>query len=496
MKEKIGYLLGLGLLSAIMLFGYHFNMEKESVPDSEKAENFIKLVVAIPFKGIEENDLSMVEEKINEIVRKELQVEITFVRTNSYSSTVNLMLAGEEQLDVMLASGNIFIESYINDELVSLDNLLYKYGKGIIKEVDSEMIAACKINNRLYGLPNNKDFAAGTNAFMLRKDILEKYHINQDEIQTMEDLEQVFELVKTKEPDMTVLASGGGTMLSNLYFSNLMTNYFRVGVHLDYGRDEELVNLFETEEYYNALKRVRNWYLKGYLDEDMLEETEPLFTRVKKGELFAYTTKWKPGLESQDMNGAKTDLVCVRLGENVVSFNTYAVMPYVITKNTVSARKSMELLNLFYTNEEIANLLSYGVEGVHYKKTEDGHFTYINHEKNNPFINNAWKVPNQFISGVWEGNPLTLWDDMREFNEDSIHACDSEFFFDITPAITEYFTLRNIYSKYKLILENGMVNPEEGLKKMNKEMKENGIDDVLAEERKQFKAWQNRQSQH
>lgn len=262
---------------------------------------------------------------------------------------------------------------------------------------------------------------------------------------------------------------------------------------MDYGRDEELVNLFETEEYYDALKRVRGWYLKGYLEEDMLGETESLFARVKRGEVFAYTTKWKPGLESQDINAAEREYVCVQLGENAVSFNTYAAMPYVITKNTVSPEKSMELMNLLFTNSEINNLLSYGVEGIHYKKTEDGHFTYMNDEKKNPFINNAWKVPNQFLTGVWEGNPLSLWENMRKFNEEAIHACDSKFIFDISPVITEYFTLRNIYSKYKVILENGLVNPKEGLERMNKEMRENGMEDVLSEERRQYQAWKDRQ---
>ena len=107
---------------------------------------------------------------------------------------------------------------------------------------------------------------------------------------------------------------------------------------------------------------------------------------------------------------------------------------------------------------------------MHYRKTEDGHFTYVDEEKRNPFINNAWKVPNQFITGVWEGNPLTLWEDMRKFNEEAIQSCEIGFNFDISPVMTEYFALSDIYSKYKNVLENGLVNPEEGLEAMLAEM--------------------------
>lgn len=152
----------------------------------------------------------------------------------------------------------------------------------------------------------------------------------------------------------------------------------------------------------------------------------------------------------------------------------------------------MELLNLMYTDAEIMNLMSYGVEGIHYRKTEDGHFTYVDEEKRNPFINNAWKVPNQFITGVWEGNPLTLWEDMRKFNEEAIQSCEIGFNFDISPVMTEYFALSDIYSKYKNVLENGLVNPEEGLEAMLEEMYDSGLSDVLAEETRQFEDWKAR----
>lgn len=98
-------------------------------------------------------------------------------------------------------------------------------------------------------------------------------------------------------------------------------------------------------------------------------------------------------------------------------------------------------------------------------------------------------MPNQFITHVWEGNPKDLWEKMREFNENSIHACDIGFNFDISQVSTEYFALKSIYEKYKVILENGLVNPREGLDEMNRELEENGIDQVIENKREQFLKW-------
>lgn len=469
------------------------NKEKERTrQDTGQESDVTQLVVAVPYSGVPEEDMKLMEEKVNAILREKIQMEVKFVWSSHYKNMVNLMLAGGEQLDIMLASGNLFMESYINGYLLPLEQLLETDGQGILAETGEDAVRSCEINGRIYGVPNNRDYAAGTNAYMFRKDILDKYGIQTEDIRTMEDLEQVFAIVKEGEPDMTVLASGGDTMISNFYFSSLMMGGFRLGVHMDYGRDSRLVNVFRTEEYFDALKRIRRWYLRGYLDEDMPGETEDLFTRVRKGEIFAYTTKWKPGLESQDTNAAGYEMVCVQLGETAVCFNTYSSMPYTITKNTISAEKSMKLLNLLYTDADLMNLMSYGVEGVHYKKTDDGHLTYMDDTERNPFINNAWKVPNQFITDVWEGNPTDLWEKMREFNQNAIQSCDIGFNFDFTPVMTEYFTLKDIYSRYKNVLENGLVNPEEGLSSMLREMEESGLSDVMAEENRQFLAWEAR----
>lgn len=53
----------------------------------------------------------------------------------------------------------------------------------------------------------------------------------------------------------------------------------------------------------------------------------------------------------------------------------------------------------------------------------------------------------------------------------------------------EYASVSNIYRNYKWILENGLENPETGLESMLKEMKEEGMDQILIEIHKQYDIW-------
>ena len=320
-------------------------------------------------------------------------------------------------------------------------------------------------------------------------DILDKYNIKAEDIKSFSDLEKVFALIKKNEPNLTILIPGYGTILSTQYYL-VSNNGFRPGVHMDYGRNEKIDNVFETEEYMDALKRIRKWYLKGYLRKDIFGETEPALKRVKQGKVFAYTTKGKPGIESQDKTGEDNEMVCVKLGKASISYNSISGHPYVITKNTISPELAMKVLNLFYTDADIMNLLSYGVEGVHYKKLDNGFITYVGKEKKNPFLNNAWNMPNQFITYVWEGNDKNLWENLKKFNEESIQSCELGFNFDFSEVVAEYASVREIYKTYNVILENGLVNPEDGLQHMLQEMRENGMNRILTLEKKQFESWE------
>jgi len=481
---------GIGLIFCL----YNFVKTKSAEAlkeDAQKIEKqypegpaYPKLIMAYSSKAANTEDQKLVEEAVNEIVRKKLGIEIEFkVMYGDYSKNINRMLAGQEQLDIVYCYEDMYSTLRLNDLLLELDDLLYEHGQGIIDAVDKDIIDTCRVNKKLYGLPNNRDYAVGWDAYIMRKDILDKYGIAVSEIKTIEDLEEIFALVKEKEPEMQVIGKEGTTMLTNCYFAGGFGD--SIGVHMDLGQSRQLVNVFATKEYKEALQRVRGWYLKGYM-ENKTDEGETLEKQMEEGTLFSYVCKNKPGYEQQESYSCGRELVCIQFGKNIVTRNAPSILNWSITKNTISPQKSMELLNLLYTDADLMNLLSYGIEGVHYVMLEDGHITFPEGKNINPFIGDSWKMPNQFITYVWEGNPLTLWEDMKKFNKEAIHGVDFGFNFDISTVVTKYIALKEIRDKYIHILENGLVNPEEGLEELNKELKANFIDEVIAEKQRQF----------
>ena len=109
------------------------------------------------------------------------------------------MLTSGEQVDILWGSNSLFVKAYVNRQLCDLEPLLKENGKDIIDAVGWKYINCCRIGGTLYGLPNNRDFAAGWDSYALRKDILNKYNIKASDIKNIKDLEKVFDLVLEKE---------------------------------------------------------------------------------------------------------------------------------------------------------------------------------------------------------------------------------------------------------------------------------------------------------
>lgn len=482
-KIKYGMTICLILGVSAILGACHFKGAKKDT--SQEKESCTKLKVVTMGSYGSADTFEEMKEEINNITREKLGIEVDLqVIGSDYTNAVELMLTSGEQLDVLCGSNTLFMKMYINKQLCNLEPLLDEYGQDIVAAVGRENINCCRIGGVLYGLPNNRDFAAGWDSYALRKDILDKYGIKKEDIRTIEDLEGIFDLILEKEPDMVPLGCSG-SLFGNFALADGI-NSFPAGGHTNYGQDEEIVNIFETDEYMAMLKRVRRWYLKGYMGKNVLENTSGVASMIKKGQAFAGAVKNKPGIEVQESLKCGREMVVVQFGETAISYNSMAAYPWMITKNTISIEKSMELLNLLYSNADIMNLMSYGIEGKDYVKTDDGHICLPEGKDSNPYYSMAWTVPNQFITYVWEGNPLNLWDQMREWNKNALKSCEIGFNFNVFPVAKQYMALEEIYSNYKPVLESGSVNPEQGLEKMLKELRENGLEEVIQEKRKQF----------
>ena len=439
-------------------------------------------------------DMPLVQNAINEHIRDLIQVKVnlTTVSVGDYVQKTNLMLTGNEKVDLMVVSPFFGYNSQVaRGQLQPLDELVDKYGPDIKNVVGAEYLNAGKVNGKLYGVVPMKDMASGTGLIM-RKDLVDKYKIDIGSIKTLEDVGAVLKVIKDNEPDVIPLVPGA-TGASMLYFQKWYDDLGDGnGVLPNYDNGMKVVNLFETPEYADQLKLMREWYQSGYIMKDAATTKEDHIDLVKAGRAFAYFSATKPGIEDQETNKTGVPMVNADILQPATTTSAVTSFMWGIPRNAGASEKAMAFLNLMYKDKELVNLLDWGIEGQHYVKVSDGVIDYPEgmNGGNTPYpMSMKFLFGNEFFAYTLKGSDPDIWKKMDAFNKSAVKSKALGFSFDSTPVKTETAAVTNVINTYKNALEAGTLDPAQKLPEFIAKLKEAGMDKIVAEKQKQLDDW-------
>lgn len=456
-----------------------------------------EVVVAYIVMGNVPSDNQAVQDAINKIAVPKVGASIKLVPlgTSAYSNQLNLVLATDEQWDIIVDGTIIGIGGHIaRNQVIALDELLDKYGKGIKGVLDADMIDTGKIRNgKLYGIPPVKNFAGGF-GYMMRKDLADKYKIDPAKIKSLDDVEAVLKLIKQKEPDLiplvppNVRASPFAPTVYNAY-DTLGNNG---GVLMNRGASLKVENWFESAEYRKLLERMHKWNEAGYTMKGAATNTDPISTIIKTGKAFSYLANTKAGFAAQETIKNGVEMVMADIMPGFACTDNCNGWLWSITRNSKNPQKAMEMLNLLYTDPAVSTLLIDGIEGKHYVKGADGLVDFpagIDASNSPYYYNSPWLFPNQTITPVWTGFPPSYWKDLLAYNESAKKSKAIGFVFDPTPVKSQVTAISNVIEQYSLGLEYGDMDPAVKLPEYQAKLKRAGIDKVIAEKQRQLDEW-------
>ncbi|GAA4876071.1 ABC transporter substrate-binding protein [Paenibacillus vulneris] len=437
-----------------------------------------------------------VEKAISEITKKKINatVKLLPISYGSYAQQLNLMIASNEKLDLMVSGvGGTYSTHITQGRLLALDDLLAKHGQDITKTLDPAFLNAAKVNGKIYGVTSNRDLA-GDRSLTMRKDLIDKYKIDLSKLTSYNDLDSVFQTIKEHEPNITplVLYTSSVTpaaVMSNKYF-DVLGDYMGV---LDYeDKNLKVVNLYETPKYAGILDTVRRWFEKGYIQKDAATTKDNGTDLIKADRAFSFMTTSKPGYAMQATRVAGKEMVEYKISEPVSNTNQITRFMWSIANNSKDPARAMMFLNLMFSDKDIINLLSWGIEGRDYVKKSVNVIDFpqgIN-SGNVPYgVNQGWLFGDQFKSYVFTGDPEDIYKQMDKFNKDAMKSPALGFTFDATPVKTEIAAVTNVFNQYKNGLETGTLDPKTELSQFNTKLKAAGIDKIIAEKQKQLDAW-------
>jgi len=463
----------------------------ETAAISESVNELSYLDIYFYSTGQQTTEINLVEAALNKIVNPELGVNIK-LNLLEYSSTLqqyNLMLYSNDKIDLMMTYPFTYQKLAAQGRLIEIGPLLDQYGTGI-KDALGSYLAGSKINGKIYGVRPIGDFATGAGIIVIN-DVIDQYNLDLNVVKSFADIGLILETIKSNQPDSFPLIS---TIPMTLIEPDLGCQIDRLGdslgVLMNQGQTLEVVDLYETDLYAEYLAIVRNWYVKGYTMPSISTNTENALTLMNAGYGSLCTIPTNPGTS---MGFQFSNQVVVHEYQRQISSTTNITMfQWVLPSSCEFPATAVKMLNLMFTSSDVMNLLAWGVEGRHYIANNDGTIGFppgVDRSTSGYYIGTPWMMGNEFLTKIWSGYPLDLWEKIRTFNNEAIISRAMGFSYDPTPVKTEIVALNNVVSQYEMPLECGAVDPATVLPELISKLKAAGIDRVVAEKQQQLDQW-------
>lgn len=441
--------------------------------------------------GAPDADLKLVNNAINEILQKKINVRIEYNKINwsDYGRRLATIINSGTNFDIAFSTegdqGDY--SGYARKGVwLELDSYLNTIGKEMYSVINPILWEGVKLNNKIYGVPTNKEVAV-PEWWLYKKELVEKYNIDISKYNTLESLEPIFKIIQQNEPDVAIMEL---EKYSNNFF--VMDNYEYI-INKDIplmvkstDRNLKIVNIFDTDLARKILNTLRKYYKAGYINEDAavkapsgLIKGHNFFWRQAGGGPYS-TTSWS--------NGAGFEIVAHQISPSIVTTESARGGIMVVSSNTKNPEACIRFLNCLNTDSEVRNFINFGIEGLHYDLTAEGQ---VDIKEDSGYLGVQYTQGNWFILRTLKGDPANKWDVYKKFNSEAIRSEALSFTPDISsPQVsTQMSAVAKVTAKYYPALMTGTVDPGKELPIFLQELKAAGIDELKNTFQQQIDAW-------
>ena len=452
------------------------------------------------------SDLETVEDAINAITEEKINttVHLNIIEMGSYTQQLNLMMSGSEKLDLMVTlpgDSAHFNSMTSQNQLTDLTDLLTEYAPQLLETVPESWIDGTSINGRIYSVPSYGDKATPL-CFICRKDVLDETGIDPDSVKNADDLDALFAKVKELHPDMTPVAIGSQKIIMTPYSLNSdgeFIKYEGLGegdnsiISIMGNEGSEILNYYETDEYKATIERMKEWYDKGYLYKDGSTYDEMAETLILAGNYFGTFKMQAVGTEASSSATCGHEMYFIQLDDSPV-IDTVALRKFTwaVPVTATEPEAAVKFMNLLYTDAEVLNLVTWGVEGVHYQTLEDGSIDFMDGQDANNcgyYLGDCTAIfGNGFLAKVRKGQDADLREKSKELNLSAQVSRFNGFSFDTAGLENEVAGLTNTVEQYRPALACGLYT-EDYYQEFLQKLKDNGVEKYLDTIQEQLDAW-------
>lgn len=442
-------------------------------------------------------DAKLVAEEMSKITKEKINatLDIHFVDWGSYDQKMQTMLAAGEKADLIFTSNwtNDYMQNVNKGAFLDITELLPKYGPDIMKQVPASAWDAVKVKGKLYAMVNTQVLAR-TPGVLLNKTYMDKYGYKAEDFKNLEDLTPFLEKIAQNDKDKYAFSLKGDSDVLGNYGSALGLEYFsqkNPGVVYINDDSSKVVNLYETPEFIGFLKQMHQWNQKGIIRKDAstlqdVNADENAGKYVSSN--FTVINPDSAANNAQKFGGGDVaNVVPIEFSEPFMSTGAILASMTAVARTSEDPERAIMFYNLMYSDQELFNLMSYGIEGKHYTKEGDDLIKKIDNA--GYWVDAGWEFGNMFNS--YRTNPIQpeWYPSGPDKNNAAIPSKLLGFSFDPTNVKSELAQTASVVDEFYAGLITGIADPDTTLPKMNEKLKKAGLDKLLAEMQKQIDEW-------
>ena len=482
--------------------------EPASEITEEAAEPAEMVDIKVAFPGIPALDpdrVQAVEEAMNAITETSIGVHADLVTFNAgdYATQIGLMLAGNEDVDVMLSLGGTtsFNALTANKQVMDMAPYLETYAPDAYALM-KDYLGPVTIDGKVYALLPYRNYATSY-YLMMREDVLDDLGLREaaDKAESFEDLTEIFEAVKentnlsiwgdtkTATAGVGVIKFADGPFSEIRAFDNLSDQ-----LKLIYTDDEGHVSLLPESEMREEFEFVREWNDKGWIYKDSLTSDVMGDTLMRDGVIFAEIFKAELGAEASKEQTTGQNLYLKELTMCPVYSWNMSMGGLVLPVTCDEPEAAMKWINSLYVGPELINLLTYGIEGEDYQLGETGEANYLDGQSSSTtgYHNGDFMFGNHFEIYPWAG----LGGDFRSVELEYWNKAPFSPYFgfamDTSELTNVIAALTAVTDEYGPRVYCGMFTDEEYESYISK-LKVAGADEYVQAYQDQLSAWMDKQ---
>jgi len=465
--------------------------------------NATEIVVTFLTFGQTPKDLPLVQDEVNKITVPKIGVKIKFypIPIADTFTKYSTLLAGKENIDLMITAFQD-IQPFVNSgSLMPLDNYISE-NSNIQKLIEEYGVTdGAKIDGKTYGIGPTTTLGF-QGAVILGNDYLKNagLTIDTEKEYSLEELSSIFGALKKANPNVYPCGALGSSVVNGASSFRIFHVIDSLGANTTSGvlmdtTSTKIVDMYETEEYYNFLKAMKEWYKAGYIMPDAATNDTPADTLIMSGVLGSSIMNNNPAVLASlqaKLKGGGTPASTTPVYRPSVSSATgiYSTVPTYSKK----AEAALKFLDLTFADDSLSNLLQWGIEGKHYKVVDEA----------NGIIDFADGL-DATTSGYY--NTLGVWgnqNNLLTFSKFSTKAANLAYIekaranptkavgyqYNSSKMVNQLVAINTVLNQYLPTLETGSEKDlDTTYNAFIKALKAANIDAVIADNQAQFDAW-------